>query len=337
VHSLPRIVITLSALTLLAAGCGSDAAVDAVQSNDTNAEAPATVDTSTAGSTTASPESSAPDSAAPTTDAPAPATGARVAPAGPADIAGAADVRTLLAQLHFPEHFPMPDGLTGADVAGLELTQSASSELQYTSTTSVLAWREPAPDDPAALAQEWFDRGQEALGVADASSTGKITGNDLEGFLVSGGLPDESNGELSVTVIRHAGDTTVVVEIEHEIEVSGAVPDLQFAPELLTALPDISGCVAELIEASFKTYNSPNSFTEDPAYATIFDGNCPTSASMDSMRTWAATSGGQLNDNEQNLNVYGATGPDGMSIETSAYLGDDGTVAIRIDTTTPIT
>lgn len=324
------LVLAISTMTMGAASCASDSGVDATRSEDTRAPGD-TGPTSTADTTsgTTAPADTVPTSTPALSPADHP-----VAPDGPSAISGAADIRTVMAQLGFPADFPIPDGLATADVVGLELTQRSNGE--YTSVTSTVAWSEPASDDPAALAQDWFDTGRAALGVAASISTGKIKGNDLEGFLVSGGLEDEPKGQLIVTVIRPAGDASapVVVEMEHEIEIAGMVPDLSFGAGLSAALPDMTGCVAELVSANFHLYDAPNSFTEGPGYTTIFDGNCPASA-IEAMRSWAATSGGTLNDNEQNLNVYGATGPDGMAIATSAYLGDTGTVAIRIDTTTP--
>ncbi len=260
----------------------------------------------------------------------------RVTPAFPDEISGAADIRTVLTQLGFRPDWPLPAGLATSDVVGVKLSQSAGSD-DYL-TTARVAWRAPATDDPAALSAEWYEIARAVFGVEKSLIPGTFTSSDVEGFDNSAGSDEDPNGHLGVTVIRPVADPTasVIIEIEHRVQTSGSDPDLTLSPTLLAALPDLAGCVPEIVSADYRTYGSPTEFLEEPAYTTIFDANCPTRANYDAAAAWATTSGGSISQTENKVKVFDAPGPNGTKLKIYSSLADDGTSDLRIDTTAVI-
>jgi hypothetical protein len=332
---IPRLLAAAVTVTVLAASCGSDGGVDAVESNDTVLDDVDTDGTTPTGDPTPTGDTAG-TATAPSQTTPIPTFEGRVTPAFPDEISGAADIRTVLAQLGFRPDWPLPDGLATSDVVGVKLSQSAGSD--YYVTRASVAWRAPATDDPEGLSAEWYDTARDVFGVEESFGTGTITGNELEGFLNSGGSEEDPTGSLSVTVIRPEGDATapVIIEIEHELQTNGSDPDLTLSPALLAALPDLTGCVPEIVSAEYRTYSSPNEFLDDPAYTTIFDANCATRASYDAASAWATTSGGSVNQTEDKVQVSEAPGPNGTTIQIYSSLADDGGSYLRTDTTAPI-
>lgn len=249
---------------------------------------------------------------------------AGVVPAGSSEITDAADVPALLATMGFPTAWPMPDGLVAADVLGLEASQTAGSD--GTKATFSLTWRQAAGalDDAA---QQWFETANSALAVGPLIGTSKTGSGAVAGVSYSAGADDEPSGRLSVTASSvDAGSIAVQVEFEYVNE--SPTPTLQFAPSTIAALPSITGCVPELVQASFVRYDAPNAAAGQRDYTTIFQGRCASRATFDSTVSWAVGRDGRITQDEDSIEVTDSTGPDGESL----HVGASASGSVRIDT-----
>lgn len=130
----------LSVSTLVMAACASESGVEIVESVESIGSI-GSVETSGSPAKTAASQAASP-----------PTFAVGVTPAFPDEISGAADIRSVLAQLGFHPEWPLPAGLATSDVVGVKLSQSAGSD--YYLTTASVAWRSSATDDPAALSAE---------------------------------------------------------------------------------------------------------------------------------------------------------------------------------------
>lgn len=312
--------IGLVALLAAVAGCSGDNGTTVTRSVDNTGSAasadPAATETGTGGTAASGSFVAA----------------AGVAPADADEIIGATDVRTMLASLGFPSNWLVPEGVGIADVAGVAVRQSTGDDL--TTYRYLFGFWQPAgnPDD---LAKSWYEEYSKVFGAPPASGSGTKTGNGVSGRLYSGGLPEDPGGRLVVTVVGTDGTEgatkPVVIEVEYKIVGPGATTTLQLSPELLNALPDITGCVPFLVEADMELYVSPNASITGPGYRTIYDGTCPDTATFDAAGAWAVGRDGIVNQDAEHVEVTDSTGSNGTMLHVRA--GSD--TSIRIDTNQP--
>lgn len=304
---------SVGVLALAVAGCSSD---------DQSAPAATNTDSSVSDSSSGSVTSD------PSGDSDPVRLAAGVIPAGPSDITGAADVRALIGTIGFPTAWPMPDGLVAADVLGLEASQTAGSD--GTKATFSLTWRQATGvlDDAA---KQWFEMADSALDVGPLIGTSTTGSGAVAGVSYSAGDDDEPSGRLTVTASA-VDATSIAVQVEFEFVNESPTPTLQFAPSTIAALPSITGCVPELVQASFVRYDAPNAAAGQRDYTTIFQGRCASRATFDSTVSWAVGRDGRITQDEDSIEVTDSTGPDGESL----HVGASASGSLRIDTTAAV-
>lgn len=252
--------------------------------------------------------------------------GPGIVPADAADIGAAADVKAMLTSVGFPAAWLVPDGLTAAEVAGVLVRQSSGDERTTYTYQFAFARRSGSFD---AITAEWYGKYAEALGAEAALTKGTKRGNDVSGLLYSGGLPEDPGGRLTVTTVGVEGSSDpVVVEVELKIEGPAAVPTLQLSPALISELPAIDGCTPFLVVVDYATYASPSSTNAEPAYRTIYDGNCADDAALAATRVWVEGRDGFSTQNDEYVEITDTPGSSGKLIHVRAAANS----AMRIDT-----